>query len=119
QVRQLIPEDLRGLGRGEVSLLVRPPVDGANHAADQLLDAALPLRCPNDPTEILGDDDIGSDLRPAGRDLHVVLFEDGLTLFVADGGLARFPLHLVERGHARAGTVPVPGTAVSVALPGA
>src|SRR5438128_2494927 len=85
QMRQLIAEDLRGFRRREVSLLVPPPMDGAHHAADQLLDAPLPLRRPDDPTEVLRDDDVGGDLRPGGRDLHVVLREHDLTLFVGDG----------------------------------
>src|SRR2546426_3970978 len=117
-MRQLIAEDLRGFRRREVSLLVRPPMDGADHAADQLLDAALALRRADDPTEVLRDDHVGGDLRPAGRDLDVVLLEDDLTLLVGDRRLARFPLDLVERRHAGAGKVPLPGEAVTAALPG-
>src|SRR2546426_9754799 len=117
-MRQLITEDVRGLRRHEVPLLVRPPIDRAHHAADQLLDAPLPLGRAQDPTEVLRDDHVGGYLRPAGRDLDLVLLEDDFTLFVGDGGLAGFPLDLLERGHARAGKVPLPGEAVPVALRG-
>src|ERR1700730_6203997 len=116
---QLISEDFRGLRGREVSLLVRPPMNSANHTANQLLDAALALGRADAPTEVVRDDHVGGDLRPAGRDLYVVLLEDDLTLFVGDGRLACFPLDLVERRHARAGKVPLPGEAVSVALRGA
>src|SRR3989441_7605450 len=117
-MRQLIAEDVGGLRRHEVPLLVRPPMDRAHHAADQLLDTALSLGRAEDPTEVLRDDHVGGHLRPGGRDLDLVLLEDDFTLFVGDGGLAGFPLDLVERRHARAGKVPLPGEAVPVALRG-
>src|SRR2546428_9328298 len=110
-MRQLITEDVRGLRRHEVPLLVRPPMDRAHHAADQLLDAPLPLGRAQDPTEVLRDDHVGGYLRPAGRDLDLVLLEDDFTLFVGDGGLAGLPLDLVERGHARAATTSPPAAA--------
>ena len=116
---QLIAEDVRGLRRREVPLLVRPPMDRAHYTADQLLDAALPLGRAENPTEVLRDDHVGSHLRPGGRDLDLVLLEDDFTLFVGDGGLARFPLDLLERGYAGASKVPLPGKAVPVALRGA
>src|SRR2546423_927439 len=118
-MRQLVTEDVGGLRRREVPLLVRPPMDRAHYAADQLLDAALPLGRAEDSTEVLGDDHVGGHLRPGGRDLDLVLLEDDLTLFVGDGGLAGFPLDFVERGYARTGKVPLPGKAVPVALRGA
>src|SRR3989442_8183934 len=118
-MRQLISEDVSGLRRREIPLLVRPPMDRAHHAADQLLDAALPLGRAEDPTKVLRDDHVGGHLRPGGRDLDLMLLEDDLTLFVGDGGFAGLPLDLVERGHAGAGKIPLPGEAGPVSPPGA
>src|SRR5438874_6691916 len=46
---QLVTEDFRRFGGREIPLLVGPPMDGANHAPDQLLDAALALGRPSTP----------------------------------------------------------------------
>src|SRR6202022_3630492 len=81
--------------------------------------ARAPPRAPAGPPGGLRHGRVGGDLRPGGRDLYVVLLEDNLTLFVGDDGLARLPLHLVERRDTRAGKVPLPGEAVTVALRGA
>src|SRR5207302_3211657 len=86
---------------------------------DQLLDTALALGRADDPAKVLRDHHIGGHLRPGARDLDVVLFEDGLTFLTGDRRLARFPLDLVEWGHAGPRKVPLPGQAVTVALGGA
>ena len=83
----------------EVLLLGRPPGDGVDDAADQLLDAALALGRADLPAEILGDDDVGRLLGPELGDLDVALLEDDLALFAADHGRPEVPLHLVERIH--------------------
>ena len=90
---------------GEVVLRPRPAGDGVDDAADQLLDGALALRRAHLAAEVLRDDDVGGLLRPELRNLDVALLEDDLALLVADDGGADFPLHFVERVHARQGEV--------------
>ena len=56
---------------------------------------------PDGAAEVLLDDDVGRHLRPAGRDLDVLLLEEDLAAFAGDGGGAQLPLDLVERVDAR------------------
>ena len=86
---------------GEVLLRARPAGDRVDHAADQLLDAALALGRAHLAAEVLRDDDVGGLLRPELRNLDVALLEDDLALLVADHRRADFPLDLVERIDAR------------------
>ena len=47
--------------------------------------------------EVLGDDDVGGELRPVGRDLDAVHLEDDRAVGVVDGALPTFPENAVER----------------------
>jgi hypothetical protein len=97
QVLQVVAECLKVVVAGEVLLLLRPAVDRVDHAADELLDAALALRRADDAPEILGHHDVGCLLRPEPRDFYVALLEDERPLLVADDGRTHLPFNLVER----------------------
>src|SRR6185295_10667274 len=86
---------------GEVFLVARPPRDGVDDAADQLLDAVLALGRADLAAEILRDNDVGGLLGPGGRDFNVALLENDLPLFVSDDRRADLPFDLVERVNAR------------------
>ena len=74
-----------------------------DHAADQLLHAALTLRRADLAAEVLGDHDVGGLLRPRLRNLDVALLEDHLAPLVADHRGAQLPFDLIERVDARLG----------------
>jgi hypothetical protein len=64
------------VGRREVARRIAPLADLPDHAADQLLDAALAVGGVEVAAEVLRHHDVGSELRPALRDLDVLLLED-------------------------------------------
>src|SRR4029079_16572853 len=72
----------------------------------ELLDAPLPLRRPDVAAEVLADDDVDGQLRPALGDLDVLLLEDGLARLMADAGGPGLPLDLVVGMDARRGPSP-------------
>ena len=90
-------EGLRILRRAEVARLVAPLADAADHASDQLLHAALALGRADVAAEILRDDDVGGELRPALRNLDVGLLEHHLTALVVDLRGAQLPFDGSER----------------------
>src|SRR5512132_410615 len=94
---QLRAEGRQRILAREIMLVARPPRDGVDDAANQLLDAALALGRIHLPAEIFRDDDVGGLLGPEGRNLDVALLEDDLPLLVADDGRAGLPFDLVER----------------------
>src|SRR3990172_2693289 len=83
--------------RGEVVLRLRPGRGRVDDAVDQLLHAVLAARLADVAAEVLADDDVGGQLAPERRDLHVLLFEDGLAGFVADGRGPNLPGDIVVR----------------------
>ena len=95
-MRELVGEGLGVRRRGEVALRLAPAADRAHDAADHLADAVLALGAAERAAEVLGDDDVGRQLRPGRGDLDVVLLEDDLALLVLDDGAAPFPLDGVE-----------------------
>ena len=97
---QLVMEDVGVFFGREVSLGPPPAGDRVRHAVDHVLDAVLALRRAEGAPEILGHDDVGGQLRPAGRDLHVVLLEDDLAAVPRDGGRALLPFHAFVGVHA-------------------
>ena len=87
---------MEGVGvflRGEVTLGAPPARDRVRHAVDHVLDAVLALRGAEGPAEVLGHDNVGGQLRPVGRDLHVLLFEDDIAAVPGDGGRPLLPFH--------------------------
>ena len=96
QMRQLVAERLGVCRRREVALRLAPTADRAHHPSDHLTDAVLAVRAAERAAEVLGDDDVGRQLRPPRRDLDVVLLEDDLALFVLDDGAAPLPLDGIE-----------------------
>src|SRR5262249_29579088 len=65
--------------------------DRTDHPSDQLLDAVLALRRADRAAEVLRRDDVGRELRPARRDLDVVLLEDDVAALAADHSAAPLP----------------------------
>ena len=79
---------------GEVTLGAPPARDRVRHAIDHVLDAVLALSaCRGGPAEVLGHDDVGGQLRPVGRDLHVFLLEDDIAPVPGDRGRPLLPFH--------------------------
>jgi hypothetical protein len=96
QVGELIAERV-GVRRGcEVALRFTPAADRAHDAPDHLPDAVLTIGAAEGAAEVLRDDDVGGELRPSGRNLHIVLLEDDLALLVLDDGAAPLPLDALE-----------------------
>src|SRR5262249_4532346 len=91
QVGELVGERFRLTRRGEVALPLAPRTHRTDHAPDQLANARLALRGADRTTKILGNDHVVGELRPALRDLDVVLLEAHLSLFTADDRAAALP----------------------------
>src|SRR5262249_16902055 len=84
-------------GRGEVALRLAPLPDRIHDTTDQLADAPLALRRAERTAEVLRDDDVGRELRPALRHLDVALFEDRLARPARDHSPPDLPLDGVVR----------------------
>src|SRR5262249_61433510 len=84
EMGQLVGEGGAVGRRGEVALRLTPLPDRVDHATDQLANAPLALRRAERPAEVLRDDDIGGELRPALRHLDVPLLEDRLARLAPD-----------------------------------
>ena len=115
QVRQLVVERPRFFIAQEVTVIHSPAGDRVDHAADHLLHAALACGCAELAAEVLGDDDVRRRLRPSGRDLDVLLFEERLAGLVGDGGGAVLPRDVLERIIAGAREVALDGECGGVA----
>ena len=96
QVGEFIGERLDIHGGREVASLDAPLSNPPNDSADQLLDASFPSGLPHVAPEILGDHNVGRQLRPRGGNLHVDLLENRLTFFVANICRSEFPFDRVE-----------------------
>ncbi len=83
----------------EVAPLATPAGDRPGNAADHLLDRALTLGRAELAAEVLLGDDVGRVLRPAARELDVLLLE-GDAVAVPDARVAKLPLDGVEGMHA-------------------
>src|SRR3972149_4852475 len=97
--------------RGEVVLRLRPGRGRVDDAVDQLLHAVLAARLADVAAGGLAADDGGGQLAPERRGLHVLLFEDGLAGFVADGRGPDLPGDLVVRVDAGARPAALEGEA--------
>src|SRR5439155_957912 len=106
EMGQLVGERRPIARRGEVALRLAPLADGAHHAADQLPHAALALGRAERAAEVLGDDDVGRELRPGPRHLDVALLEDGLAALAGDDRRADLPLDRLVRIGARRDEAP-------------
>jgi hypothetical protein len=102
-VLEVVAERLQILVAREVLVLAAPRRDRVDHAADQLLDAVLPLRRADLTAKIFRDDDVGGLLRPGLRNLDIALLEDQLSALVANQRRAKLPLDFIERIDARLG----------------
>ena len=111
EVGQLRLERGEVLVRGEVAVGLRPGRDGVDDAVDELPDAVLPLGRADVAAEVLADDDVRRELAPGGRDLDVLLLEDGLAGLAGDAGGAVLPGDLVVRVDAGAGPPALEGEA--------
>src|SRR5690606_377058 len=78
--------------------------NGAREAEDDLADAGLAevvLAVQAGLTEVLRDDDVGRELRPAGGDLGAFHLEDDRAVRIRDDARTALPHDLVERIDAR------------------
>ena len=106
---ELVDEQVRELGLEGVGVFLRREVaaealaglaDGVREAVDDLADARLAelfLAVEAGLAEVLGDDDVGRELRPAGGDLGALHLEDDRAVGVGDDAGAALPHHAVER----------------------
>src|SRR2546423_10823673 len=78
---------------GEVTHFFAPVRHGVADALDELPDARLPLRRAQMAAEILGGDNIRSELGPGFGDIDIVLLEDYVALLACDYGRALVPLY--------------------------
>ena len=105
KVDELGEEGIGVLGGGEVAVADTPVADGLGDAGDEGADAGLTLVGAVEAMEILGGHDVGGGHGPVGRDLDVLLLEDGLALEVLNDGVTEFPGDLVEGGDAGLGVL--------------
>src|SRR5262249_35305741 len=119
RVLELVVEDLRVLGRGEVAVLAAGLGVLADDAVDELLEAPLPLRRADRAAEVLGGHDVGGIHGPEIGELHSVLLEvDRAVTPVGHDDIAAFPGDLVVGMDSLAGLdaldreslVPLPAT---------
>ncbi len=94
------------LAREVVALLLAGLADRTGDAVDELLDgplAALRVAVDARLAEVLGDGDVGRELRPRGRHLDAAHLEDDRAVRVRDDRVAQLVGQLVERVDADAG----------------
>ena len=111
KMRKLGVERLGVLRGGEVAALDAPVADRLGHAGDQGADAGFALVGAVEAVEILRGDDVRRGHRPVGRNLNILLLEDGLALEVLNDGVAELPDDLVVGGDAGLGEVAIEGEA--------
>ena len=75
-MRELVGEDLRIFGGGEILSVDAPLRHGTDNTTNQLLEARFPLRCAELAMKVFRGHDVSGTLRPKGRELNPVLFED-------------------------------------------
>ncbi len=103
-VRQLVLEDLRVGGRGEVPVVLTGLPVRLHDAVDQLLEAGLALRGADGTAEVLAGDDVDRVHRPEVGELDATLLEvDRAVAPVGHDDVTALPRHLVVRVHAGSG----------------
>ena len=101
QPGQLIAENFRIFGGGEIALGLAPIGNRARDAPDELLDAVLAFAGAIFAIKIFGNDHFGRQNGPILRHLDVLLFEDRLPGFVGDFRGPLVPLDFIERADIR------------------